>query len=840
MQEPFKVKIELTPSDSTVESACSCGVPFPQSSVLNPCLLNVLDSQKKEVTHQWRTVQRWPDGSIKWALLDFVPPPPETVLEIQLSGDRDSSQTQSVASTNHSKVNAFENSTSFPLEFAKHQVDLQVEVESAGELKTIIQESRVTDDGPVRCSHWLEGDLVDESGAIKLQWTAHVHAYSNSSLQRWALTIRNPQAANHPGGIWELGDPNTVNMRSVNLELGQPSVTSLEQVQFKLGPKEAWQTNKRLSLRQFGSGGENFQSPIHRNSANVVHSPMKGFEAHADSHSQTGDRATPAVCLQFGDDLAIGVYASHFWQNFPKSLSTEDDKIQLGLFPGEFGVAHELQPGEQKTHEFWVATGSAEEVKHSLDAARNTRTARVDPNWVCKANVIPWLTSLDREQNEAYLGLVNQAIEGDDTFIDKRERIDEYGWRNFGDLYGDHEAIYSEPENPYVSHYNNQYDMVLGMGLNFLRGGSNTWLDQMRELARHTIDIDFYHTNNDKSCYNHGMFWHTVHYVDAGLATHRTYPRGTCGGGPSSGHAYARGLLLHYCLTGDETARQAVVKMGEWMIHSEDGSATKYKWLARGETGLTTASGTEEYHGPGRGPGNAVEVLVTAFELTHERRFLDQAEKIIRRVVHPKQDITRLDLLDAENKWFYTLFLQALGRYLEVKISMNEIDHMYAYGQRTLLNYADWMAAHEYPYLDKPELLEYPNETWAAQEMRKVEVFQWAARHAIGEQQERFLERASFFFDTGCEQLNKFATKSLCRPIALLLTNGYSRNWFQETELKEIPAAPRGSLDELQVHAPFISQKTRAIRRAKLAVAASAIGIATVIAFAAFFLTCGN
>jgi hypothetical protein len=35
--------------------------------------------------------------------------------------------------------------------------------------------------------------------------------------------------------------------------------------------------------------------------------------------------------------------------------------------------------------------------------------------------------------------LVAAAIEGDDTVEHKRERIDEYGWRNFGDLYADHE-----------------------------------------------------------------------------------------------------------------------------------------------------------------------------------------------------------------------------------------------------------------------------------------------------------------------------------------------------------------------------------------------------------------
>ncbi len=57
---------------------------------------------------------------------------------------------------------------------------------------------------------------------------------------------------------------------------------------------------------------------------------------------------------------------------------------------------------------------------------------------------------------------------------------------------------------------------------------------------------------------------------------------------------------------------------------------------------------------------------------------------------------------------------------------------MYAYARASLLHYARWMAEHEYPYLEKPEILEYPTETWAAQDMRKSEIFDYAARHTTG------------------------------------------------------------------------------------------------------------
>jgi hypothetical protein len=85
----------------------------------------------------------------------------------------------------------------------------------------------------------------------------------------------------------------------------------------------------------------------------------------------------------------------------------------------------------------------------------------------------------------------------------------------------------------------------------------------MADLAAHVVDIDIYHTTRDKAAYNHGLFWHTYHYGDAGTATHRTYPRSdrgrTGGGGPSADHNYPTGLMLYYFLTGDEACRETVI-----------------------------------------------------------------------------------------------------------------------------------------------------------------------------------------------------------------------------------------------------------------------------------------
>ena len=175
------------------------------------------------------------------------------------------------------------------------------------------------------------------------------------------------------------------------------------------------------------------------------------------------------------------------------------------------------------------------------------------------------------------------------------------------------------------------------------------------------------------------------------------------------------------------------------------------------------------------------------------------------------------------------MFLQALGRYLDAKIERGELDRMYACGRATLLHYARWMAEHERPILDAPQKLQYPTETWAAQDLRKVEVFQYSAKHAVGAERERFLERAAWFFETSVAKLDTFPTKSLCRPVVLLMNFGWSRNWWHTADPEPSPE-PAESVGELRPWTMFVPQKAKALKRAKVLVLAGMLGFALVVA----------
>ena len=118
-----------------------------------------------------------------------------------------------------------------------------------------------------------------------------------------------------------------------------------------------------------------------------------------------------------------------------------------------------------------------------LEWCRTPTTVAVDPAWTFASGAVDGLAALD----PAHRALVDQAIDGPDSFERKREVIDQFGWRHFGEIYGDHEALGHTGSTPLVSHYNNQYDPILGFGLQFLRTADPRWRQAMNELAAHVI-----------------------------------------------------------------------------------------------------------------------------------------------------------------------------------------------------------------------------------------------------------------------------------------------------------------------------------------------------------------
>lgn len=331
--------------------------------------------------------------------------------------------------------------------------------------------------------------------------------FPSANAVRVQLTITNPNAAGRPGGNWDLGNEGSSFLRGLQVTI--PAAPPFRISSERGMPFEEAHT---VELYQASSGGENWQSESHMDKAHKVLPPFCGYRLNG----KTGLRATPVVMA--GD---IGIAMPTFWENFPIGVKVKDDRqrqtgdpvagitLQL-LDEGLTGQSVEIQGGESKTHTFTVAFGESGITDQPLVWARSPLQVSCAPEWYARCEALPHLTPRSTDPHALYLKLVDQAIEGSDTFSHKREKIDEYGWRNFGDIYGDHEAVRHSGPTPMVSHYNNQYDCVGGFAAQFFRSGDPRWFSQMIECADHTADIDIYHTTGDKAAYNGGLFWHTT------------------------------------------------------------------------------------------------------------------------------------------------------------------------------------------------------------------------------------------------------------------------------------------------------------------------------------------
>jgi hypothetical protein len=823
------------------------GVPCPRGRVhaYDGCTLVTPDG--RSLAAQTRALDHWPDGSIRWLLVDV---PVDDAMDGASAGVLDIGGAPADRAVPHgiqvstgggrtSVVAAgvefqFEPGGAFPfssvlldgrrvLDTTRSGVQLTVAGRAADpRIETVVVRAA----GPWRAEIDVTASLAD-ARSTPLGVFARVELFAGTPVARVDITLHNRRRAQHPSGHWELGDRGSLTIQEAAWVLVPASPVLSASCAVTAG--EGLQAIEQpFELFQESSGGAAWDAPVHRSASGRVPLRFRGYRRRSGADEQSGLRADPTVSMDTGT-MPVIVAVPDFWQNFPRSLTVDHGALTVGLFPADAPEPIELQGGEQKTHRVVVAFGADTVTDPPLAWVHEPRRLAVAPSYVAETGAVPFLVEAGDDPRPAYLALAGLAIDPATGFFAKRETADEYGWRDFGDLPADHESAFQPPDAPFVSHYNNQYDAVAAFALHFLRTGDPRWWQLMDDLARHVRDIDIYRTDEDKAAYNGGLFWHTAHYVDAGLSTHRTYPRETAGGGPSAEHNYNAGLMLHYFLTGSRASRDAAIGLGQWVIDMDDGRQSPFRWLARGATGL--ASFTVDFYGPGRGGGHSILACLTAYRLSGDRRFLDKAEALIARSIHPADDIDALGLLDAERRWSYTAFLQAVGAYLHVKAEHGEIDARYAYARASLLRYAEWMAREERMYLSHPEILEYPTETWAAQDLRKADVFLWAALLTEDGDRRAHLDLARRFFDEAVRALSESPTRALTRPLVLLLGQGLRYGWFARHG-EQLPAPPDVPAVSFPPAVPFVPQRALAFGRARrLALACVAVAVAGVVAW---------
>ena len=786
------------------------GVPMPRGALRNGARLSVRDPQARALPTDAKPLLFWSDGSIKWLVVQApvsLRAGAKTRFHLCAADARQEGAEPAFPPLRVEKHSGYVIDTgaatfrvglngalieSAAVQGAELLDDAGARLSLTGctghPYRSVTTQLFLEEEGPLRVAVVLEGHFVpvrETTGApVRIEFKVRLIFVAGQSVVRLEVQLHNPGAARHPGGLWDLDDRGTAEFEDVSLSLKPAGHVGEIHWSAQDAHDVHVEAPKDLTFYQDSSGGENWDSDNHVDGRGQLTVTFRGYRVTYGEPGKMrliaeGDRPTPALAAVTDRGL-VAATVLEFWQNFPKALRWSEDILDVALFPWEYRAPHALQGGERKRQTILLEFGSAGATS-ALAQWQHPLEVSLDPEWVEQSGALPGFIPAARDRNSEYLRYIHSVIEGPHAFAAKRELIDEYGWRNFGDLYADHEAVQDSGFRPLVSHYNNQYDFIYGALIHYLRTADLRWRTLAEDAARHQMDIDIYHTDEDKPAFNHGLFWHTDHYKPAATCTHRTYSaqngRGLAyGGGPSNEHNYTSGLLLYYALSGDPEAAEAVRELAGWVIAMDRGSG---EGAEAGPTGLASKTVDPSYHKPGRGAGNSINALLDAFQLSGERTYLAKAEELIARCIHPKDDVAQLGLSEPEFRWSYLVFLQILGKYLHLKLELGETDYAFHYGRESLLHYARWMLEHEVPYQDVLHKVLLPTETWPAQDVRKCHVLHLAGAFSPEPERSRFHDRADFFFTRSLQDLLKFDTAYLTRPLVIQCVYGHLQAFYQ-------------------------------------------------------------
>ncbi len=718
------------------------GVPLARSAVKKADSLRLLGPNGKPVPAQFDVQATWADGSVKWVLVSFVAArplatgrqagfarrigPEWTELSYTLVDD---ASVEMPAPTEPVRIRPDTNDitvTTGPLQlrFNRHgfrgisqaRLDMSgegefadaelvspdikgsgiVAVDAEGKVYTSglgrVRQMRVERPGPLHAVAAFHGDLRSaDSTEPLLDYAMRIHTFAGSSLVRVVLTIHNPRPAGRAedGSRWVLGQSGSVHLKSLQYVQPVRLVEGLRRVTLSPEPGKIFDRiplTGPMSVYQDSSGGEDWFHRTHVDADNDVPLTFRGYKVSYHGRDiRQGLRAAPWVDVA-DSRWAVALAAPAFWENFPKGLTVDGDgTIRLWLWPERPAGGHEIQGGEQKTHEFWVyfrhrRRGSGQ--RRAMPLARELMPACLARPMVwasgrayADANVTDPLVPAAKGRFEKYEAAVAAAVRDTNNLLAQRERADEYGWRNFGDTWAYNEG--DRTEGPYtglhvVSHFNNEYDLGFGMLEQAMRSVdadprlARAWWKLGAEALWHEADIDIYHTRSDPApIYSGGTFTHTAHGVEAGRSTHRASPRDEVygrlqwpwgrGGGTESGHFRNRGILLAWLLTGDRHLLEAANDVRDLVVYKV--ANDRFAQIDQ----------------PNRDTGNNMQILLDAYLLSWDEKYLKLCEKAA--AAASFEAVTkRGGQTSGGDTWQYCLYLKSVGRMIEVQAERGRRD----------------------------------------------------------------------------------------------------------------------------------------------------------------------
>ncbi len=534
---PLAVPLVLDETGGVVRHAfpASGSVPFPRGRLIRPDALWLKAPDGRATGLQSRALERWPDGSIRWLLVDFLADVPSrgratyTLLDGKPAGDG-----------------------------RGPHVRLETR-DGARTLDTGALRVRVTSEGDAPLAELTAGSSTVRLGVPTLV----VEGVKGGAPTNRKVVVETEGAlrtellvtGRYPQGI----DYQT----RLAVFAGQPFVRVQETVINRADPHYAPLRSLALPITgRFARGGvgvdgearalERLEPPHELVQVDAVPVALDG--------TRVGRRADGWARAN-GDDVTVTVAMPTFWQEYPKAFRLAPERVELDLFAGgetplQFGT------GAAKTHELWIAveSGTARRADDLAAAVGAPLVARPPTDWVVASHALPQSIAGKAPTAREFLARLATAYGGyrervrterwDDgppvpcaTRTTEHPRVGLYGALNWGDWQF---PGYRDQTRGCDAWGNLEYDLPQVLGLAWAATGARPFFDGLVVSARHYRDVDIIHHLPDRPGwvgFNHPhkmlhFAWEATETVDLG-------------------HTWVEGLITHYRLTGEVRSLEA-------------------------------------------------------------------------------------------------------------------------------------------------------------------------------------------------------------------------------------------------------------------------------------------
>ncbi len=591
------------------------GIPFPQGELGSADHVRLM-TDDGEVPSQVRLLARWPDGSVKWLLVNFQADVP--------AGDQREYRLQYGRQVERAPVSQAISVAQHPDGVAVDTGALRFRIDRHGNLADLVRGERkllaggatchslatdsqgrnystseseaivaIEEVGPLRAVVKVTSDLMDSSGEKLFRIEKRIEAHRGVAL----LRIRHT---------------------------------------FIVDRAEKFTNIERLTYRvPLSASGWSWRAPTEKSQVVELNDNQPAVRQRLDDEFVvvTGDRETSSRDRIIGSIVAEGkdgcaVAVRDFWQNYPKAFSIAPEGLDVELCPdfdeGLYDLFsfekkghqlyyyllnghYRLKRGVAKTHEMFVCFEPPQSRAPLCALFQSPLLATASPQWYCGSNALYDVAPRNSERFQLYEQAIDKNLE---AYAARRDHQHDFGALNFGDWYGERGTNWG----------NIEYDTQHAFFLEYIRSGNPAAFTLGEAAELHNRDVDTVHWSDDRqeigAVYVHQMC-HVGEYYDRPVPGFPGYPRG----GYTVSHAWTEGHFDHYFLTGDRRSYETGQAVADFFIRKELGRPYDFSSC--------------------RTPGWHLIMLAATYAATNDPYYLNASRVIVERVLETQDKQSR-------------------------------------------------------------------------------------------------------------------------------------------------------------------------------------------------------